>query len=85
MKKVLAIMALVSSLFFFVGSAAAQPAADAGPVNENACEQTDPRWADAPAPARLGIPHVQGHVHQGTGEVLGCHHAIGTEDPNPNP
>jgi hypothetical protein len=85
MKKIVAIMALVLGVFFFGGSAAAQPAADAGLVNESACEQTDPLWADVPPPAQLGVPHVQGHRHQGTGEVLGCHHAIGTEDPNPNP
>ena len=83
MKRFLAILALALGMFL-PGSAVAQPAADAGPVNEHACEQTDPRWADAPAPARLGIPHVQGHVHQVTGEELDCHHAIGTEDPNPN-
>jgi hypothetical protein len=85
MKKILAIMALVLGAFFSAGSAAAQPAADARPVNDNACERTDPMWADAPGPARPGLPHDQGHVHHETGEDLDCHHAIGTEDPNPNP
>lgn len=75
MRKRLAIMALALGLFV-PGSAAAQPATEARPVNENACEQTDPLLADAPAPARPGIPHDQGHLHGG-----GCHHATGTEDP----
>ena len=80
MKKILAIMALVLGMFF-PGSAAAQPEVEVRPVDERACEQTDPRWTDAPAPARPGLPHDQGHGH---GE-FGCHHATGTEDPNPNP
>ncbi len=84
MKKIVAIMVVALGVFFG-GSAAAQPEVEPRPVDENACEQTDPLWTDAPRPAQLGIPHIQGHVHQGTGEVLGCHHAIGTEDPNPNP
>lgn len=84
MKKTLASVALALGMLSFAGTAAAQPEAEARPVNENACEQTEPMWADAPGPARPGIPHDQGHLHQGTGE-LDCHHATGTEDPNPNP
>ena len=83
MKKILAIMALILGVFL-PGSAAAQPAADARPVNESACEQTDPLWGDVPGPARASVPHDQGHVHHVTEEELDCHHAIGTEDPNPN-
>jgi hypothetical protein len=85
MKKILAIMALVGGVSFSAGSAAAQPAVDARPVNEKACEQTDPLWAGAPRPAQPGLPHEQDHVHHLTGKALDCHHAIGTEDPNPNP
>ncbi len=80
MRKLLAIMALALGVFSG-GSAAAQPAVEVRPVNENACEQTDPRWGDAPESARAGLPHDQGHGH---GE-FGCHHATGTPDPNPNP
>jgi len=82
MKKVLAVMAFVLGVLV-PGSATAQPATEARPVNENACERTDPLWASAPPSARPGLPHDQGHVHDG--EQLGCHHATGTEDPNPNP
>ena len=78
MKKILAIMALALGVFV-PGSAAAQPATEARPVNENACQQTDPLWTSAPPPARPGIPHDQGHAHGD--EDLGCHHATGTEDP----
>ena len=80
MKKILAIMALAQGLVF-AGEAAAQPEVRARPVNENACQRTDPVWAGAPGSARPGLPHDQGHVHEG--EELGCHHAVGTEDPNP--
>ena len=79
MKRIFAMMALVL-VVFFPGSAAAQPETQARPVNENACEQTDALWADAPGAARPGLPHDQGHLHG-----AGCHHATGTEDPNPNP
>ncbi len=82
MKKILAIMALALGVLF-AGSAAAQPSVEVRPVNENACEQTDPMWAGAPGPARPGLPHDQGHGHGD--EEFGCHHATGTEDPNPNP
>ena len=75
MKKVLAITALALGVFV-PGSAAAEPATEARPVNESACEQTDPLWADAPASARPGLPHDQDHLHG-----VGCHHATGTEDP----
>ena len=84
MKKTVAVM-IVALGVFFGGSAAAEPAVEPRPVDERACEQTDPLWADAPGPARLGLPHDQGHEHQETGEELDCHHATGTEDPNPNP
>ena len=80
MKKIVAIMALALGLFFG-GSAAAQPEVEVRSVDDNACEQTDPMWADAPGPARPGLPHDQGHGHG----QFGCHHATGTEDPNPNP
>ena len=80
MKRFLAIMALVLGVFF-PGSAVAQPEVKVRPVDEHACEQTDPIWARAPGSARPGLPHDQGHGH---GE-FGCHHATGTEDPNPNP
>jgi hypothetical protein len=79
MKKILAIMALVLGVSF-PGSATAQPEAEARPVNENACEQTEPVFDDAPESAQPGLPHDEGHLHSG-----GCHHATGTEDPNPNP
>jgi hypothetical protein len=86
MKRILGISALALGVFF-AGSAAAEPQGPPGfearPVNENACEHTDPLWTDAPGSARAGLPHDQGHVHEG--EELGCHHATGTEDPNPNP
>lgn len=82
MKRILAIMALVSGVFL-PGTATAQPQTEARSVNENACERTDPLWAEAPGSARPGLPHDQGHMHEG--EELGCHHATGTEDPNPNP
>ena len=75
MKKILAIMALTLSVFFG-GSAAAEPEVVVRPVDENACEQTDPLWTDAPTAARPGLPHDQGHLHG-----AGCHHATGTEDP----
>ncbi|MFN2557775.1 MAG: hypothetical protein ABR592_13090, partial [Nitriliruptorales bacterium] len=75
MKKILAIMALALSLFFG-GSAAADPEVEVRPVDENACEQTDPMWADAPGPARPGLPHDQAHGDPN----FGCHHATGTED-----
>ena len=75
MRRIFSIMAL-ALVVFVPGSAAAQPATEARPVNENACEQTDPLWADAPGSARPGLPHDQGHLHAG-----GCHHATGTEDP----
>ena len=78
MRKTLAILALALGVFV-PGSAAAQPATEARPVNENACERTDPLWADVPASARPGVPHDQGHLHGG--EEIGCHHATGTEDP----
>ncbi len=81
MKKGLAIMAFVLGAFF-PGSAIAQPETEARPVNENACQQTEALWADVPGSARPGLPHDQGHLHEGEG---GCHHATGTEDPNPNP
>ena len=81
MKKILAVMALALGVFLFGGSAAAQPEVEVRPVNENACEQTDPLWAGLPSSARPGLPHNQGHGHG----QLGCHHATGTEDPNPNP
>ncbi len=80
MKKLLAITALALSMLFG-GTAAADPDVEVRSVDENACEQTDPMWSDAPAPARPGIPHDQGHGH---GE-FGCHHATGTEDPSRNP
>lgn len=80
MKKILATMALVLGVFL-PGGAAAQPEVEVRPVNENACEQTDPMWAGTPGSARPGLPHDQGHGH---GE-FGCHHATGTEDPTPNP
>ena len=76
MKKILAIMALALGVLF-PGSAIAQPATEVRPVNENACEQTDPMWVGAPGSARPGLPHDQDHGH---GE-LGCHHATGTPDP----
>ena len=79
MKKTLAIMALVLGVSF-PGSAAAQPEVEVRPVDESACEQTDPTWGDAPGSAQAGLPHDQGHGH---GE-FGCHHATGTPDPNPN-
>ena len=78
MKKVVAIMALAVGVFF-PGSATAQPEVEVRPVNESACAQTDPMWADAQGSARPGLPHDQGHGHEG--EEFGCHHATGTEDP----
>lgn len=84
MKKIPAILALVLGVFL-AGSAAAQPAVEPRPVDENACEQTEPLWATAPGPAQPGVPHDQGHTHQVSGEELGCHHATGTADPSPNP
>lgn len=78
MRKILAIMALAFGVFV-PGSAAADPATEARPVNENACEQTDPLWVGAPGSARPGLPHDQGHLHGD--EEFGCHHATGTEDP----
>ncbi len=80
MKRVLAIVALAGSVLL-PGSASAEPEVQAHSVNENACQQTDPLWAGAPGSARPGLPHDQGHDHEG--EELGCHHATGTEDPNP--
>ena len=75
MRRILATIVLALGVFV-PGSAVAQPATEARPVNENACEQTDPLWADAPGPARPGLPHDQGHLHG-----VDCHHATGTEDP----
>ncbi len=83
-KKILAIMALVLGVFLG-GSAAAQPTVEPRPVDERACAQTEGRWQDVPGPAQPGLPHDQDHEHHETGEELECHHAIGTEDPNPNP
>ena len=80
MKKIVAMMVMALGLFFG-GSAAAEPDIEVRPVDENACEQTDPMWGDAPGSAQAGLPHDQGHGH---GE-FGCHHATGTEDPSPNP
>ncbi len=87
MNRLLAITALVLGVFF-AGTATAQteppqPEPEARTVDEHACEQTDPMWTEAPPPARPGLPHDQGHQHED--EALGCHHATGTEDPNPNP
>jgi hypothetical protein len=82
MKKTLSIAALALSMFF-AGTAAAQteppqPEPDAQPVDEQACnEATQEARDETPPPSHPGIPHT----HEG-GE---CHHAIGTEDPNPNP
>ncbi len=80
MRKLLVIIVVAFGVFLG-GDATAQPSVEVRPVDENACEQTDPMWAEAPAPARPGLPHDQGHGH---GE-FGCHHATGSEDPNPNP
>ncbi len=84
MKKMLAIVVVALGVSFG-GSAAADPEVVVRPVDERACAQTDPKWSDVPGPARPGIPHDRGHKHEGTGEEFGCHHATGTEDPNPNP
>jgi hypothetical protein len=79
MKRILATVALtLAPGVLFAGNAAGQPEATARPVNENACERTDPLWGEAPRDARPGLPHDQGHGH-------GCHHATGTDDPSPNP
>ncbi len=75
MKKIVAIMALALG-GFVPGNAAAQPSMESRSVNQNACERTDQVWTSAPGSARAGIPHDQGHGD-------GCHHAIGTQDPQP--